>query len=199
MVDSVSPRQFSREALEPLKHALPGKPTTIRGNIIADSCGRNNVWRLCTTNDQIYFAKLWHDKNEFARELCGLRLGEELARAHSSFMAARVVYADDLDLILVTEQMAGTPLSEMFAAAYRIDKNPVRAPGPRTTVRQAIALLLVWLKEFHKLAAADFVAVYDHSIQGVRQRINDKLTATINGKTFMQHLGISQLDEYRFT
>ena len=190
-----SPCPFSCQVLKPLADVANPKRVVLPGNLLAEKCGRNNIWRLTAVNAGVYFARLSRSKGEHERALYGLQLAEGLAATHGQFMAASVVCHDDVDWVFVTRQLPGVALSELFKSAYRLDRNPLRRSGPQERCRAAISLLIQWLNEFHKLDPHKGIPLHDYSLHGIRRRINRKLNSSVNGKTYARHLGVQLLDE----
>lgn len=190
MAESCVPR-FGDAELCRLREAA--ESCTLPQGIVAERCGRNDVWRLIDTVSKRYYAKVWDDEDEFRRELVGLQLANELADGRSGFTSAEIVYVSEADLLFVTAELPGDPVIDLFRNAYRIDKNPLRRKRPIATFRAALQAVLSWLSAFHELSSPSVTPIYDHSDSSIRERINTKLNTVFRGQTFGARLGIQSI------
>jgi aminoglycoside phosphotransferase len=178
--------------IEPLLSSGGETRTLLQEDMIAERCGRNEVWRIDAGHLGVYFAKRCSDHSDFQRQLFGLRVGMRLADENEGYLAAPVVYEDPETHVLVTKKIAGEQVSDVLKMAYRMDKNPWRQRDRWQTPRRAITSIVGWLSSLHQMEFDASLPLHDHTAGGIARRINDKLELEFDGKTYAEHLGLKE-------
>ena len=121
------------------------------------------------------FLKRYEHKEDYIREVAGIRLAQEIADNDDRFFAARILLTNDEQNVVVTSELKGESLDSIFKSAYRRDKNFFRSASPRNLAKKRLNVMLQWLGELNKrVFPADGLA-RDHSIVSIRDRIITRL------------------------
>lgn len=188
MNDSIFSSQFAEKI-----HVLANLDSSIEtysfsNDFVSTRCGRNIVWRLDFSNERTRYLKISHDINTFKRELFGHKLAEQIASHDNRFTYAPVIYSDRNLKAFITEQICGSPLTNIFRSAYRIDKCFFAKNSQDESFRTAFELLLEWLTLLRGCNLGDQSIHRDHSLFEIKQRIKNRLARTIKTKPLRDYI-----------
>lgn len=142
-----------------------------------DPIGRNNVWRL-RSSDQTIYVKWTNHREHFDREVLGLQAAHELAEEHSWVAAAESLYVNPDMGVVVTSGLRGAKLSTHMRNAYRVDRNPLRRTRSLEMFRGGLQAAIDWLGLFHDCSVLAEPFLYDHTVRGSWRRLIWKLERT---------------------
>lgn len=161
----------------------------------AHRVGRNAVWRLdSSAGNAVAYLKFATDSRWYSRELYGYEIASNMSRESEYSSSADVLFACSTRRCLATSPICGTPVSEVFKSAYRIDKNPLRRRVKTMEACSAIEGVVRWLRQFHQQPVPAHVDLYDHRPSNASRRLQKLLRTQPDEKderTLADIIGVS--------